>query len=128
MDRSKRQGQILDHAVELASRRGLDGLSIGVLADEVGLSKSGLFDRFGSKEELQLATLAHARGIFSDHIAAAVEGTDPGTTRLEARIHISLPLSCTRCAKPPTSHCSFLASGQPLAELAGPVADSWPKH
>jgi AcrR family transcriptional regulator len=53
--------QILDLAVQLASEEGLEGLSIGGLAHKAALSKSGLFACFGSKEELQLAIIEHAR-------------------------------------------------------------------
>jgi len=49
--------RIVRHALQLSSKEGLEGLSIGVLANELGLSKSGLFAHFGSKEELQLAVL-----------------------------------------------------------------------
>ncbi len=52
--------RILDQAVRLASQEGLEGLSIGGLATELGLSKSGLFAHFGSKEELQLQVLQEA--------------------------------------------------------------------
>lgn len=55
---------ILDTAVELASVRGLEELSIGGLAATVQMSKSGLFAHFGSKQELQLATIAEAWEIF----------------------------------------------------------------
>jgi AcrR family transcriptional regulator len=48
---------ILEHAFELARREGLEGLSIGALAQDVGMSKSGVFAHFGSREELQLAVL-----------------------------------------------------------------------
>ncbi len=48
---------ILDHAYALARREGLEGLSIGVLAQDVGMSKSGVFAHFGSREDLQLAVL-----------------------------------------------------------------------
>lgn len=51
---------ILDRAVDLASVEGLEGLTIGRLAEELGMSKSGLFAHFGSKEELQLATVEAA--------------------------------------------------------------------
>lgn len=61
---------ILERAVDLASLEGLEGLTIGRLADELGMSKSGLFAHFGSKEELQLAVIDAAsqryiREIFS---------------------------------------------------------------
>ncbi len=52
--------RIVDRAFRLATRDGLDGLSIGSLASEVGLSKSGLFAHFGSKEDLQVAVLRAA--------------------------------------------------------------------
>src|SRR6516225_3058101 len=71
---------ILHVAVNLASVEGLDGLTIGRLADELKMSKSGLFAHFGSKEELQLATIEMAREIFVEHIIrpalAAPEGID----------------------------------------------------
>ena len=51
---------ILQTAADLASVDGLDGLSIGRLATELAMSKSGLFAHFGSKEELQLATVEEA--------------------------------------------------------------------
>lgn len=57
---------ILDEALDLASRVGFTGLSIGQLAEHTGMSKSGLFAHFRSKEQLQLQTLAHARQRFID--------------------------------------------------------------
>jgi AcrR family transcriptional regulator len=51
---------ILERAVDVASLEGLEGLTIGRLAEELGMSKSGLFAHFGSKEDLQLATIKAA--------------------------------------------------------------------
>src|SRR5262249_6700702 len=48
---------ILEHAYDMARREGLEGVSIGSLAQDVGMSKSGVFAHFGSREELQLAVL-----------------------------------------------------------------------
>lgn len=59
---------ILKQAVAAASERGLEGLSIGALAARMKLSKSGLFAHFGSKEELQLATLKSAQEAFADRV------------------------------------------------------------
>jgi AcrR family transcriptional regulator len=59
---------ILDAAVEYASLRGLEELSIGGLATAVEMSKSGLFAHFGSKQELQLATVGEAWGIFQSEV------------------------------------------------------------
>jgi AcrR family transcriptional regulator len=52
--------RIVEHAIRIATREGLEGLSIGCLATELGMSKSGLFAHFGSKEDLQLAVLQAA--------------------------------------------------------------------
>ena len=65
-DRTRRA--ILDQAVQIASAEGLEGLSIGRLAEELGVSKSGLFAHFGSKIDLQVATVEAAREIFIDEV------------------------------------------------------------
>ena len=57
---------ILDEAVQVAARVGFAGLSIGGLADQVEMSKSGLFAHFRSKEQLQLQTMERARQRFVD--------------------------------------------------------------
>src|SRR4051794_32653344 len=75
-ERSRRT--ILDAAAKLATIDGLEGLSIGRLADHIGMSKSGLYAHFGSKEELQLATIETASEIYSrDVIAPAREAPTP---------------------------------------------------
>lgn len=74
-ERSRRA--ILLAATRLATVEGLDGLTIGRLASETGMSKSGLFAHFGSKEELQLATIGMAEEIFAEEVlvpALAVDG------------------------------------------------------
>jgi len=60
--------RILDRALSMATRDGLSGLSIGVLADELGMSKSGLFAHFGSKEDLQIEVLRLAAQRFEDFV------------------------------------------------------------
>jgi AcrR family transcriptional regulator len=62
------RGAVLDEAVRIAGRIGLSGLTIGTLASATGMSKSGLFAHFGSKEALQLQVLARARDEFSDRV------------------------------------------------------------
>lgn len=59
---------ILARAVDLASVEGLEGLTIGRLADALSLSKSGLFAHFGSKEDLQLAVVEAAREVFAAEV------------------------------------------------------------
>src|SRR3981081_1818599 len=59
---------ILSHASRLASAEGLDAVSLQRLASDLGISKSGLFAHFGSKEELQLATVEEAAHVFTDEV------------------------------------------------------------
>ena len=63
---------------------GIDGLSIGGLADAIGMSKSGLYAHFGSKEELQLATIAFAEEIFEAEVLDPAMKTGDGLPRVQA--------------------------------------------
>jgi len=81
---------ILATAVDLASVEGLEGLTIGRLATELGMSKSGLFAHFGSKEELQLATIAAAREIFVAEVVDPIRDADRGLPRLQALLDAKL--------------------------------------
>ncbi len=74
---------ILERAADLASVEGLEGLTIGRLAAELGMSKSGLFAHFGSKEELQLATIETAAKRFAAHVIAPSRELPPGRQRVE---------------------------------------------
>lgn len=73
---------ILRTAVDLASLEGLEGLTIGRLANELKMSKSGLFAHFGSKQDLQLATVEMAREIFEDWVVRPALARPPGMPRL----------------------------------------------
>lgn len=75
---------ILERAVNIASVEGLNGLTIGKLADDLSLSKSGLYAHFGSKEELQMSTVRHAREIFYSSVIARTEDIDDGILKLYA--------------------------------------------
>ena len=75
---------ILERAVDLASLEGLEGLTIGRLADELGMSKSGLFAHFGSKEELQLAVIQTAAQRYIHEIYADALREPRGYPRLIA--------------------------------------------
>ncbi len=76
---------ILDEAARLATVEGLDGISIGGLAAVTGMSKSGLYAHFGSKEELQLATIEAARASFvREVVGPALSDTPAGLERLLA--------------------------------------------
>ena len=67
-DGDRSRSAILDAAARLATTEGIGGLSMSRLAEAVGMSKSGLFAHFGSKEELQLATIEKADSVFSAHV------------------------------------------------------------
>ncbi len=75
---------ILDRAVDLASAEGLEGLTIGRLAAELEMSKSGLFGHFGSKQELQLATVEAAAQRFRVNVIEPALSAPEGAPRLLA--------------------------------------------
>lgn len=83
-DGARSRQAILREAAKLATVEGLSGLSIGRLADAVGMSKSGLFAHFGSKEELQLATIETATEIFEAEVIAPAQAETSGVGRLRA--------------------------------------------
>lgn len=75
---------VLDAAAELATVEGLDGLSIGRLADATGMSKSGVYGLFGSKEDLQLATVEKARKVFIKEVILPALDSPAGRDQLLA--------------------------------------------
>jgi AcrR family transcriptional regulator len=75
---------ILDRAVDLASIEGLEGLTIGRLAADLEMSKSGLFAHFGSKQELQLAAVEAAAQRFAAAVVEPALASSEGTSRLRA--------------------------------------------
>ena len=78
------RSETLDAAVALASVIGLEGLTIGRLAEELEMSKSGLVGRFGSKQQLQLAALERAAAIFRDAVYEPALAQPAGLPRLAA--------------------------------------------
>src|SRR5215208_3685305 len=83
-DGERTRHAILQAAAGLATTDGLEGLSIGRLAEHLGMSKSGLYAHFGSKEELQLATIATAAGIFDAEVVAPTRAEPTPRGRIEA--------------------------------------------
>lgn len=75
---------ILARALEIVDAQGLDALTIGTLADAAGMSKSGVFAHFGSREELQLAVLDAAARIFTDEVFVPAVRERRGMPRLRA--------------------------------------------
>lgn len=78
------RSQILAAAVEMASETGFESLTIGSLAERTGLSKSGLFAHFGSKQELQVAALDEAARIFTENVFLPALKAPRGLKRLTA--------------------------------------------
>ena len=81
-DGQRSRAAILDEAARLATVEGIGGLSIARLADAVGMSKSGLYAHFGSKEELQLATVDTAASVFAAQVVEPASGAPTGLERL----------------------------------------------
>ena len=83
-DGQRSRRAILDAAARLATVEGLNGLSIGGLAGHIGMSKSGLYAHFKSKEELQLATIETAAGLFNAEVVEPGSALRPGLARVWA--------------------------------------------
>src|SRR6202011_1017815 len=83
---SNTRRKILQIAVDIASAEGLEGLSIGRLAAELQMSKTGIFAHFGSKEQLQLAAVETAKQIFFEEVAQPSLRSPRGLPRLGAML------------------------------------------
>ena len=83
-DGVRARGAIIREAVSLATIEGLEGLSIGQLADSIEMSKSGVYAHFGSKQELQLATVDEAARIFDAEVIEPAVAAAPGLAQLVA--------------------------------------------
>lgn len=81
-DGERSHGAILERAARLATVEGIEGLSLARLADAVGMSKSGLFAHFKSKEELQLATVEAANSLFAEQVNEPASRAASGSERL----------------------------------------------
>jgi AcrR family transcriptional regulator len=118
---ARSRGAVLAIAVNIASVDGLDGLSIGGLAAESGLSKSGIVALFGTKVELQLATIAAARDIFVAEVVEPALAVEGGLDRLEKTVASWLDYSRTRVF---TGGCFFAAGIAEVGAKPGPVRDA----
>lgn len=111
---------ILDHATGLASQLGLTGLTIGVLADDLQLSKSGLFAHFRSKEALQIDVLDHAARRFAETVVSPALREPRGAPRMQALF--DRWIAWERDAALPGG-CIFVAATAELDDRPGPVRD-----
>jgi AcrR family transcriptional regulator len=112
--------EILKQAMDIASAEGLEGLTIGRLAQELKLSKSGLFAHFGSKEELQLATLDAARAVFVAEVAEPSFSEARGLARLRAMLEAWLSYVERGVFR---GGCFFFAVSAEMDDRPGPVRD-----
>ncbi len=76
--------RILERSLAIASAEGLEGLTIGRLAEELGMSKAGLLGHFGTKEGLQLAVVDEAAAVFSREVPERVKQAPSGLPHLRA--------------------------------------------
>src|SRR3954454_24270971 len=119
-DGERSRAAILREAARLATVEGLDGLSLARLADAVGMSKSGLFAHFGSKEELQLATIDAASAIFDELVIEPAAKEAAGVPRLQA--YIERFLEHVQEGVFPGG-CFFISAMSELDTHPGPVRD-----
>ena len=111
---------ILTTAANLATEEGLDPLSIGRLAEATGMSKSGLFAHFGSKEELQIATVEHAASLFVEAVIAPARSAPKGLPRVWALCDHKIGY-LERQVFP--GGCFFAATSVEFSHRPGPVRD-----
>ncbi|WP_426593521.1 TetR/AcrR family transcriptional regulator [Cellulomonas sp. McL0617] len=109
---------VLDQAVEIAGRLGVAGLTIGSLATATGMSKSGLYAHFRSKEALQLAVLGQARERFVEQVVRPALAAPRGVPRIRTLFECWLLLSTAGSAG-----CLFVSASTEFDDQPGPVRD-----
>lgn len=119
-DGERTRQAILRTAASLATIDGLEGLSIGNLAAATGISKSGLYAHFGSKLELQLATVEEAERILTDEVVAPALAAPPGLAQLAAACEAFFSYVERRVFP---GGCFFAATSLEMGARKGPVRD-----
>jgi len=116
----QRRQRILGAATDLASAEGLDRLSIARLASETGMSKSGVFAHFGSKQRLQAASIEAAAREFEVAVLERTADAEPGLDRLRALIEAWIQhVEDT----PRRGGCFFFATSSEFSSRPGPLRD-----
>jgi AcrR family transcriptional regulator len=111
---------ILERAVQVASREGLEGLTIGGLAFDLHLSKSGLFAHFRSKEALQVETIRFTAALFVDQVVRPALKAPRGEARVRAIFDRWLDWAL---ADPTRGGCLFVAAAAEWDDREGPARD-----
>jgi AcrR family transcriptional regulator len=119
-DGERTRAAILRTAASLATVEGLEGLSIGNLATATGISKSGLYAHFGSKQELQLATVEEAERILDAEVIRPALAARPGLDQLAAVCEAFFSYLERRVFP---GGCFFAATAMEMGTRAGPVKD-----
>ena len=112
---------VLGRTMDIASVEGLDGLSLGRIATELQLSKSGVFALFGSKEELQLSTIRAAAAVFAENVVTPLKDVPPGARRVRELCRNWLTYSSDRVF---AGGCFFYAVSAEFDARTGPVHDA----
>jgi len=110
---------ILGAALEMASREGLEGLTIGVLADCMDMSKSGVFAHFGSREELQLAVVREYYSRFEARVFQPALQEPKGLSRLQTMINLWVQTSIQELS----AGCIFISGAVEFDDRPGLVRD-----
>lgn len=123
--RSAQKGQqtrasILDAALALSSQKGLEGLSIGVLAEVTGMSKSGVFAHFGSREELQISVIREYHNRFEEEIFYPAIREPRGLDRLVTMFDLWIK----RVTVEIDSGCIYISGAVEFDDRPGPVRDA----
>jgi AcrR family transcriptional regulator len=119
-DGERSRTAILREAAQLATVEGIGGLSISRLAQAVGMSKSGLFAHFGSKQELQLATMETASAVFSERVLEPALSAPSAIERLR-RLAENYVLYVEAAIFP--GGCFFASVASEMDTHPGPVRD-----
>ena len=110
---------ILEAALELAARQGLEGLTIGTLAERMNMSKSGVFAHFGSREDLQISVLKEYERRFVDEVLVPSLRERRGLARLEAIFARWLELTTIEAAR----GCIWISGAAEYDDRPGAVRD-----
>jgi AcrR family transcriptional regulator len=119
-DGERTRSAILRAAADLATVDGLEGLSIGNLATATGISKSGLYAHFGSKQELQLATVDEAERILTEEVVQPALAARPGLAQLAAACEAFFSYVERRVFP---GGCFFAATALEMGTRPGPVKE-----
>lgn len=110
---------ILDAALELAARDGLEGLTIGLIADRMHMSKSGVFAHFGSREDLQLEVVREYHRRFQKNVFEPAIDQPKGLPRLEKMLDLWMELRIHEL----TNGCIYISGAVEFDDRPGAVRD-----